>query len=344
MPKPQPKVPVLTLPSKQKKYIERAANAFMLIQVSISKYSGIVKLPKSLREAYALEQNVASKNVKMSFEVLGQHHHHLSKVIAAFAAIRTYLYDNTLPMSQADGDQQARGDRLVAVTRVPEVITKLGKLERLALDALAGFLSNYDTYVRTANLGLIRKHIKHLSLDEVGRRFNISISPPKLIPVLDMARYGSLPADLAQKIADANARELATQLDCAKNAAVKGAETVMKTVVEQLTVGKRLSPSLITNATHAAKMLRDMTRGYDSDPRLLEFADMIDNKIGNIKDTSVWKDKPKKKAGSLAAAKKVLSQIDRIRKADEKVAKLAADKSDSNLTPIGGGMLADLLS
>ena len=54
----------------------------------------------------------------------------------------------------------------------------------------------------------------------------------------------------------------------------------MATVEKQLTDGKRLHQSLLDNAKRHASLLRG--RGADNDPRVLEVADLIDERIGSI--------------------------------------------------------------
>lgn len=327
-----------------RKYIDQAANAFMTIGVSISRWSGVAQLIDGAERA-AIEAGADTQSTRMYFNILGQHHAELKAVSAAFAAIRTYLYENTLPFSQSEGEQQKRGDRLIPVVRVPEVITELAAIKAKAYAALEEFLPNYDRFVQASkanDVGAYKKEINFPSADEIRAKFAARISAPKAIPVTDMERFGSLPAGMAKEIAEANIAAISRQLAGAKDAAVEQAEIQMTTVVKQLTDGKRLSPSLIENSRHAAKMLRDMVEGYDNDPRLLGLADLIDEKIGTVADTDVWKNNETQRIASAKAAATVVTSIQKIRKAEKAVAtpvKSGVKKSQL----VGGGLIADLL-
>ena len=74
---------------------------------------------------------------------------------------------------------------------------------------------------------------------------------------------------------------LEDQLANARTAAINLALKQMEVVRKQLDTGERLHATLITNSKRVADMLRQMTEGYDNDPRLLEIAKQIEENICN---------------------------------------------------------------
>jgi hypothetical protein len=307
------------------KFIDKAAHAFMTI------------------EDAANSAHANSDSTRMYFNILGSHHSHLKAVNSAYAAIRTYLYENTLPFSQSGDGQQTRGPRLIPVCRVPEVLTKLQELKHEAETALNEFLPEYARLVELARIhdvGDFGAEIHYPAADEVRGRFVARVSAPQAIPSANMAGF-SLPAKMADDIAAANSAAIAAQLDRAKNTAMQQAEDQMKTLVKQLRDGKRLHPSLISNSRRAGRMLRDITEGYDNDPRLLALADLIDEKIGSVESTETWKTLPSARKKSLRAAETIHKGLRDLNKAENPATVDTTVKADN---VVAGGMLADLLS
>lgn len=334
-------------------YLQMAANQFMLIQVSIGRWDGEVKLPTSVVDKYAAltGSEIAPTNggkkraLRSNVKVLGaDNHEHLAAVIGAFAAIRTYCAENTLKFS--DGEGQSRGMRLIAVTEVPDVLIKLGELKQNAEAALVKFETEYPRYVAEAKVKLsgLAKHIKYPSASEVRAKFYASVTPPQPLALVDLERYGSLPAGLAQQIADASTRQLERQLDTARTAAIDLLKDHLDVIVKQLTDGKRLSDSLIENARHHSKMLRNLVKGYDNDPRLIALTDLIDEKISAVGKVEMWKNNASLKEASLRAAKtaaKGLTQIKKATPAPQPAANKPAVTSTSKIA--GSGLIADLI-
>lgn len=347
------------------KFVTTAAGAFMLIDVSIGKRTMQQRLPKTVEEQVlrilAAKGELEPGVMSLPINLFGPHHtDFLSQVVAPRNKLRTYVYEATLPFSVSEG--QKRGPRLIPVARVPEFLQTVAKLVKAAEDALAGFMRSYDLYceagckaadhnVRVSGVRA-SKYLKYPDAKAFRESFYISISPPRPLPAFDLERFGSLPADLAAQIADANNSVLAEQLEVAKVAAMEQAQAQMDTVVKQLRDGKRLHSSLITNSRAAARMLRDMVAGYDNDPRLLALADLIDQKIGSVADVEVWKNHDGMRDASIKAATTVSAGIRDYRKAVEAERKAAAAKvkakpAASNKSAATGafvgGVMADLL-
>jgi len=151
-----------------------------------------------------------------------------------------------------------------------------------------------------------------------------------------MARYGSLPASLANEIAEARNKQLATQLEGAKTEAMNAAKAHMAIVAKQLTDGVRLSDTLVTLSALHSKMLRDMVTGYDNDPRIIAMADMIDTEIA-CHNTEQWKASPSTRIKSRNAAKVIVKGLTAMTAPVTPAQKKATNQS------LAGGLLADLI-
>ncbi|GAG15713.1 unnamed protein product, partial [marine sediment metagenome] len=257
----------------------------------------------------------------------------LNTVKAAYMAFYTYIYTVSLPYE--------RGRYMVAVCRMPEILAELAKMKIAADKMRDEFLLEYDRLVMIAqsqDMGEWKAEVKskYPTSEEVRRMFGVTISAPKRLTAVDMSGVNLL-ADLAAEIADANSAELESQLNLAKTVAIQQAEDQVKTLAKQLDGGKRLHDSLISNSRNVARMLRDMTQGFDNDPRVLELADMIDKAV-TVNKTEVWRDNPKVRLDAQRIAAKAAKGLQDVRKAKPKP---AVNKSATGKTKFRiGGVLA----
>lgn len=315
----------------------RACNAFMLLTVSVSFYSGTAKLIEAAQRAET-EAGADDTGARMYINALGAHHGELKAVIGKYQKIRTYLYQSTLSFSQAEDGQQKRGKRLIPVTRVPEVLAQLQVLKSEAEDALNDLLPQWDHLCNIAQSrsGRFGDEVKYPSAYEVRDRFKARISVPECISPVDMDRFGSLPTSLANDIAQASNDQLTNQLESAKAEAMKAAKDHMDVVIKQLTDGKRLSETLVSLSALHSKMLRDLVDGYDNDPRIIAMADRIDAEIAS-QSVDRWKDSDYARLTSLKAAETVSKGLDAMAQP------VTPDQIDSTNQSLAGGLLADLL-
>jgi hypothetical protein len=319
-----------------KKFVENACGAFMILPASVMRWDGIIKLKKGAAQA-AQDAGAASGIFRGYVDMLGTAQSQLKTVKAGYMAIYTYLYEVSLPFE--------RGRYLVPVCRMPEVLAKLAQMKKAADLSRDDFLVEYDRLVAIAqsqDMGAWKSEVKqkYPTAEEVRGRFGVTISAPKRLAPSDMSDI-NLPAELAGQIADANAAELSGQLDKAKACAIAQAEDQVKTLADQLDGGKRLHDSLISNSRQVARMLRDMTQGYDNDPRVLTLADMIDKAV-KVNKTEIWRDNPKIRLDAQRTAEKAHKGLKAIRTAKPAVNKSPAKKTKAGDAVIGG-VLADLL-
>ena len=321
----------------QKQLNNVAANAFMLLAVTVRFYTGTAKLVDAAKRAED-HAGASDTNARMYINALGAHHGLLKAVISKFQKVRSYLYEVTLSFSQAEEGQQKRGKRLAAVTAVPEILNKLTALKADAYDSLNDLLPQWDHLcnIAASRAGMFGDEIKFPTASEVRDKFSISIDIPECIEPVNMARYGSLPASLANEIAEARNKQLATQLEGAKTEAMNAAKAHMAIVAKQLTDGVRLSDTLVTLSALHSKMLRDMVTGYDNDPRIIAMADMIDTEIA-CHNTEQWKASPSTRIKSRNAAKVIVKGLTAMTAPVTPAQKQATNQS------LAGGLLADLI-
>lgn len=287
-------------------YIDNAIKGLMTLEVYIPRWDGVAKLKQGGRKA-AADVGANQSAARLYVDLLGSHQRKLKKVLAAFAKIRTYLYENTLPLN-ANGAGQKRGPRILPTVRVPEVYGNLVNLKEEADQELEQFLAQYDELRALAianDMGGWSSEVSdaYPSTEMVREKFRATIFPPKPLSnaAIDVQNIG-LPMGMASSFAQQHYDMLDHQLQAALEAAVTAARDQMATVQKQLTSGERLHESLITNSKRAATMLRDMAQAYNNDPRLLSIADEISDKIASVPSTEHWKTSSKVKGESLKAA------------------------------------------
>ena len=321
-------------------FIETAVNNFMLMQVTIRK-ADPMKRSKVASAAAANECRVNGKvPVNTRVGALGTLTEDLKAVIKKYNAVRSYLYANTLPFTEAENGQQKRGMRLVPVSRVPEVLSKMAALKAEAEQALAEFMPRYREYYEArdrVDLGLV-SDVEMPEPDTLFGKFGVRVAQPQPIPVFAADKL-QLPAGLAADIAKRHEQKIAKQLEGAKESAMQSAKAHMDTVEKQLTEGEKLSQSLIDHAKSHAAMLRDMVKGYDNDPRVLQLADLIDEQIGSITSIDHVKNSAIVRNRAVRAAKTVSKGLSDLAAAPKPSP--APTSADSIVT--GDSLLADLI-
>ena len=322
--------------------IQNAANSFMLISVSLSKWSGVAQVKDGSAQA-AVQAGANPEAYRGYINLLGAHHSELKKVNGAFNKLRTYIYENTLPFSQQEFDKQQRGQRLIAISRVPEVLANLQSLKDEAQTLLTDFLAEYERLVyiaRSQDMGSWAIELDHPSADEVSDKFGITISPPQPVPVIDLERLGSIPVSLAQEIAEANARALTGQLEKAKKEAIRNAESQLGRVIKQLEDGSRIHDSLLSDTVRSGQMLRDISEGFDHDRPIEVIADIITDEVANVASADGWRNDGWKKLTAKQAAANALNSLRNEKNKQKTIAQAVADQNDGTFV---GGVLADLV-
>jgi hypothetical protein len=321
-------------------FIETAVNNFMLLQITVRK-ADPMKRSKVASDAAATECRV-NRTVPVNTRVgaLGTLTTDLKAVNSKYVALHSYMYENTLPFTEAEEGQHKRGKRLIHVLQVPEVLSILAGMKREAKAALVEFMPRYREYYEArdrVDLGLV-SDVDMPTPEALAAKYDVVISPPQPIPVFAADKL-QLPAGLAAEIAKRHEQTLVKQLEGAKNTAMKGAKDHMDLVERQLTDGKRLHQSLLDNAKTHATLLRGMVKGYDNDPRVLQLADLIDEQIGSIASIEYVKHSTIVRDRAVRAAKTVSKGLSDLAAAPK--SSPAPISADSIVA--GDSLLADLI-
>ena len=317
------------------------ANNYMVLDISIGR-ADPMKHSAVASDAAAAECRVnGNVPVRTRVGALGRLTTDLKQVNSKFASVRTWLYDNTLPFTDCEEGQQKRGKRIVPVSRVPEVLAKLAELKGEAFAALDAFMPDYRQYYgahNRADLGRV-SDVDMPDPDMLAGKYRVSVGAPEPLPVFNVDTL-ALPAGLAADIAQRHHDRLSKQLDGAKQAAIEGAQKHMDVVEKQLTEGKRLHQSLLDNAKRHARLLRDMVEGYDNDPRVLEVADLIDQRIGSIPNIEQVKHSATRRNQAIRAAGTASKALAAVAKAPSTATPAAPAASN---VIVGDSLLADLI-
>ena len=317
------------------------ANNYMVLDLSLGR-ADPMKHSAVASDAAAAECRVnGNVPVRTRVGALGRLTADLKQVNSKFASIRTWLYDNTLPFTDCEEGQQKRGKRIVPVSRVPEVLAKLLELRVAAFAALDAFMPDYRQYYASRNradLGRV-SDVDMPDPDVLAGKYRVTIGAPEPLPVFNVDSL-ALPAGLAAEIAQRHHDRLSKQLDGAKQAAIEGAQKHMDVVEKQLTDGKRLHQSLLDNAKRHARLLRDMVEGYDNDPRVLEVADLIDERIGSIPNIEQVKHSATRRNQAIRAAGTASKALAAVAKAPSTATPAAPAASN---VIVGDSLLADLI-
>lgn len=284
------------------KFVARAMGGFMVIKnLDLHRWAGIVKVEKASVDA-AIASGADPEVIHSTARLLGTQHHKLRAVNSLYVRIYTFMDQrwNAIRIN--------RGEYLVPVAKVPEVWCRLKELKAEADKARDKFISEYLRLVKiaAADMGDLLPEVKdrYPSESELRTMIGIDLStPPQPLAVNDMSRV-NLPAEYAAEFAGMDTDNLQSQLEEAKRLTLEEAQKQIDAIIRQLD-GGRLSEEVIDRVQRMSAMLRGMVTGYDNDPRLIALADLIDEKVLNVKKREEWKSVPAKRAESLTAARTV---------------------------------------
>ena len=329
---------------QQDAFILSAAAHFMRLSIVIPRKEMNQKLPKTVQDfilAKLALEGTPQSGVDFNIQLFGDKQKEFKKAcIAPGAALRNFLYDNSYA---GDGS-----DRIVHVLRVIDLYPALEAMKAVAVSKFNAFLPHYDEYCDRGRAVVdhnfpfvfegkrISEYLDYPTKAEFKRSFEIELGAPMPVAGGDMSKL-SIPADLASKWAGQAAGKFVSQLDAIREVAIKTATTAMARCVAQFGPnGKRIHETVITEARHAAMMLREMADGVaPRDIRLITLADDIDKHIGSIKDVETLKTTEGARDKAAKAARSVQSKLRQISKEAPPV--VSAPKAPSKV--VRGGLL-----
>ena len=256
-----------------------------------------------------------------------------SLVNKPLSANRSYMYEHTL--------EYERGARLVMVPRVPEVLTKIQDNLSAVKAGMDEFMPRYEAYFNSTN-GRADMGDSEIALprpDKVRASVYINVGVPQPIQPCDLTGL-SLPAGLAADIAERTNAKHAAAAEAAKDAAMRDLIKELDKVAKQLTTGKRIHQSVLDNARNASRKVREFTEGYDNDPRVLEVAEIIDQRISSIPNIEQVKNSATLREQAVRAAEAGSKSLAKVVKSTS-TAQPVAPAASTVIT--GDSLLADLI-
>lgn len=302
--------------------VKMAANNFLLITVKVSFWDGRGRFNQAAEKA-AEEAGAEASGTRMYKDLLKVGLDELRSVNEKYRRVRTYLDLNSIPYAKSSqGRGQRRGKKMVNVMSYPDVSAGLGDLKDIAENSLTMFLENYEGYRTDAlnnNFGSWRAEAERLfpTTQQVADQFSIEISDPDPLPVFSDGQVGSwnLPAEMLGKIVEQSNAGIAQQLEAAKQYSIDASLKVCETALKQLTEGKRLQESVLTNVKREAVKLREMADGYDLDETIQGIADDMLNGIANVSSKEEWKNNESKKLAAAKSADITVKNLKRMKRA-----------------------------
>jgi uncharacterized glyoxalase superfamily protein PhnB len=341
---------LLSMQTTSASLVEKACGSFLIVDISVSKPSLKKTLPKPVVKKIAA---IIAK-AKADGEVV-----EMDAQVKLFGPLYKQFNDEVLkPLGQFRNNQvytrlELDGGRAFLTSEFPTAYPELEKIAEATVSTVEQAVEkHFDQWVEAGVSSAIRTYEKVFPSVEQWVRdaiptkqqfienCSIQIGLPRRIDTQALAGV-SLPAAL---LADIQAQQCAAaqaQLETARVQAIDMVKAHLAKVEEQLdgADNRRLHDSLITNLQGSAATLRGFVEAYDSDPRLLEVCDIIDEKIGSVASAEVWKASQTASDNSRQAAKQATKQLDDLR--DRDISKLSASADDIVIGE--GGLLADLI-
>ena len=256
-------------------FIENLSNNMLVLPVSMGRVQLEVKTKRgadALKSALGVAEGVRAGG---TIGALGAMTDLAAELInRPIGHARTYTYTHTLAYM--------RGYRIVTTGRTPEHLTRYSEFRNALMAGVEEFMPQYEAYYASTNgvADMGSSQIKIPNPHDIRAKAYISIGVPQQIRPADLDGM-NLPAGLAADIAARTDAHIMQQAEAAKTAAVEELAKAVDNIEKQLTSGKRLHDSLISNAQNASRNLREFTDSFDNDPRLIEACDIVDDRIAS---------------------------------------------------------------
>ena len=282
---------------------------YMLITLMISRWSA-TKKDQALSDELAKQKGAIENSASVSKKLMSGSTQELDELNKSLNAIRTHLYDSSLPWSNSDKD--LKGPRIISTKKSIELLKELGALQQDYEACKAKFLRVYENRVDQAmtNLGAMADRSLYPSQSEIGGKFNVTID---LIPVPAVSGFGNMniPAPLAQALAKRMEKAQSKVVDNAVGELNNRVLECVTKLSDQLYKssdgeGTRMFDSLSTNL----KPLVDLcdTAALAKDKRLLGLKEQI-KELSKVDIRKIKKASPEVKRKIAKKADKIIEAI-----------------------------------
>lgn len=206
-------------------------------------------------------------------------------------ALRTFVYNRTLPWSASDGAK--RGERVLATTKAIEFLTDLNALKKERDNAVLTLVSVWDQRVAEAihNLGSMGDPSNYPASTEVAALFAVTVDLKPIPAISDFSRL-NIPAELSEALSARHEQAAAVQVANAMNDLRDRfiqELTRIETQMGKVATGEktRLYDTLITNMQVLVDMAGHMN--LTNNPKLDELIERIKARVV-MRPVSAYKD------------------------------------------------------
>lgn len=285
---------------------------FFSVTVNINKWSA-QKTDHDASNELTQSKGAVTGAAKVVKSLMAGANAELKAVSSSFDAVRTYVYNHTLPYVTS-GSVTKKGPRLLPVTKSMDFLRDFGALRKAADVALDEFCDVYDSRKTQAlsNQGSMTEESEYPDVELVRDLFGVSMT---VIPVPDKADFGRglIPPQVAEALGDRLAKQQQNAMDIALADIRDRALKEVRRIAEQLGKvareedGTRVYDSLINNIRQIAELF-DSSYFGDSE----EVKDVI-SRIQDelcVHDASVYKDNPTLATKTVKSAEDIGKLID----------------------------------
>lgn len=248
------------------------------------------------RASHELEEgnNALSGSARVVKDLMAGSRAELKAVTASQAAIRSYMYTQTLPWTASSAGRNT-GPRLLAAVNSFDFLKQYKSLVDQYKSALQIFLDVYDVRRQEAisNLGTLANPNEYPDVSAIEGEFSVELTMNPVPDTTDFSRL-SLPAELTEVLADRLAKQYTISTESAM-------DDLRERVIEQVgrfanITGKlskgettRVRESLIDNLQNTVSLLR--SSNITSNEKLDDLADRLQTELLSHDTTTIKKSK-----------------------------------------------------
>lgn len=211
---------------------EALASNFVLIDLTVRKWSGKSVDRKATEDTLAANHSVSGAGKFIKTAMAGADKE-LRQCSADFDAVRTYLYQHSLPYSPSAG--MNKGPRLVSTVQSMDVLKGINDRVAVATASINELLNVYDARRLEAmsNLGRLANAGDYPTGDVLRTMFGIHVDVLPVPSTGDFSRT-SIPADIAQALGQRMAKQQGAVMQAAITDLRKRVLTEVKRIATQL--------------------------------------------------------------------------------------------------------------
>lgn len=290
---------------------EAMAANYLLVDLKLRSWSGKSTDRDASKEVLASKMAAADGGAFVKNLLVGAKQE-LKEVHTLGAALRSFVYNRTLPWSSAADDGARKGERLLASSQAMVFLTELNDLKRDYDRAVLALQAVWPQRVAEAmvHLGGLANAADYPDAVSIPSLFSVSVDIRPVPALSDFSRL-NVPAALADALGARSASQAQIQVGNAL-------KDMQDRFIDELTristqLGKhgegektRLYSTLITNMQGLVQMARNMN--LNQSPRLDELADKIEAQL-LAHPIEVYKDDPFKAKAAANVAKTLLAEV-----------------------------------